>query len=101
MTYDIDYFIKFFTSKPRNTWLVGSFVNDSSTKFCALGHLGCRVDGRDNALGIAFCDLFPFGTNITSINNNTDGNYTNLGRHPRTRILNALKRIKKGKSLYG
>lgn len=94
MKYDIDYFIEFFSNIARSKWTTQSFNNSKEQK-CAIGHCGVRSK-KDLALRkiISPSDITRSIIPVTSIN---DGQheYRKLGKHPRTRILRALKNIKK------
>lgn len=53
MSYDVDYFIKFYSAIPDNFWCVGKFTQvDEATgtiQHCAMGHL--------NEMGYCTCDM--------------------------------------------
>lgn len=96
--YSIDYFIKKFTDTDPSQWTRCQLTN-SNGQHCALGFCG----GYDTKEAQALKDLtkHPSRLNPTYSNNVMDINdsqisYRHLGKDPRTRVINALKRIKRG-----
>ncbi len=101
MKYNINYFIKFFKSKPVNKWTIGGFKRTNSkgdSTYCALGF--CRYDrygkrlpydGKESALDSIL-------DNQTIDINDNSFKYSHLGKTPRARILRALELKKAGKS---
>lgn len=91
MKYNVDYFIKKFEAIPKNKWCTDVFY-DYESRYCAAGHCGqtrFKVTDESRALSKIFGHFA-----VSDIN---DGITTSFkGKHPRTRILNALKQIKKG-----
>lgn len=85
MKYNIDYFIKFFTQIPKNKWTIGKLKTQNGKK-CALGHCG----GYSTKKSIALDDILR---NTMFINDGRTS-FVLLGKHPKTRILRALKNIK-------
>lgn len=95
MKYTIDYFIKKFTKIPNSKWTVGDFI-DSSGKSCALGHCGWCYGNYETEEGLALIDLFSVsGISSVAQLNDGGGSYNTYGKTPRTRILRALKNLKK------
>lgn len=92
--YTVDYFINKFKAIPRNRWCTGSLV-DTEGRRCALGHCQIRMGtpiGREaSALIKLMSGYYRVGHNpVAQINDDT----TSKWKHPRTRILMALKKIK-------
>lgn len=89
--YDIDYFIAKFEAIPRESWCEGDFTNRYD-QHCALGFCDMTSTRKFTDEGI-FLRLHL--SDPIAIN---DGlfNFYKLGKHPRTRILRALRKIKKG-----
>jgi len=82
--YTVDYFIDKFKAIPRNKWCTG--VYEFYGQRCALGHCG-ETYGHQTRESMALRKLLP----ATTATNDQNG----IGKHPRTRILNALKALKK------
>jgi lambda repressor-like predicted transcriptional regulator len=94
-TYDVDYFIKKFSTIPDDKWCVGAFNNDAGC-CCALGHCGHRA-GLRTTEGIALGALFNGAAlNIVAVNDRHSLLYTQ--DTPKARILAALHDIKKNLS---
>lgn len=87
MSYDVDYFIKKFEAIPDSKWCVGN-LEDRQCRHCALGHCGETGYGM-TIEGEALYWLLP---TVDRIN---DGETFGKGKHPRTRILNALRDLKR------
>src|ERR1043165_3578385 len=100
IVYDVDYFIAKFEAIPREKWITHFFWRDSDNCGCALGHCGWRINLADRynrqthspvtAEGHALRALLP---EIMEINDG-DGEYSELGNHPRDRVLQALYDVK-------
>lgn len=99
--YTIDYFISKFESIPEDKWTTGIY-QDEEDRFCVLGHCGFRstIDDSNyfcteiNEEGDALIKLMsPFFPSPPLINDG-QGDYINLGKTPKARILNALNKIK-------
>lgn len=96
--YTVDYFIDKFSKIPKNKWFSGRYQNPcNELQKCALGHCGITDDNLETDEANNLARVLNCG-NISSIN---DGSayYAYLGKHPKTRIINALKRIKRGLNL--
>lgn len=91
VAFTVDYFIKKFTATKPSEWLRGNFVDEMGRK-CALGHCGARW-GKDHPSYRHTTESRVLdeilGGEVEQIN---DGNGTGS---PRTRILNALKAVKR------
>jgi len=90
--YTVDYFIEFFEAIPAKNWLVGDFSR--GTQKCALGHCGFSP-GNPTRKSLALGELFwqHLKTCVSLVN---DGNDNSIkGRDAKTRILKALRVIKK------
>jgi hypothetical protein len=91
----VNQFIKFFSKIPKNRWCTDSFIEDN--KCCAYGHLGCRTY-NDMFKGKAGQLLKLFDRIDASVTEVNDTNYTQFkAKHPKTRILKALRAIKGAK----
>lgn len=94
--YTVDYFIGKFKKIPTNKWCAGE-INDGKGRKCALGHCGHSVVKGINFQSTRLYHIVEdnLGVSIVDIN---DRHYTyrKLGKTPKTRVLNALKLIKKG-----
>lgn len=100
--YTTNYFINFFQSIPRSRWVCGEF-GDTQREACALGHAGAYedVEREDGSYGDgkpttpgrakALEKLIP---QIIDVNDDAT-NYGYLGKTPRARVINALKRRQK------
>lgn len=109
-----DYFIKKFSKIPKSLWTTGDFENwpDEDTGkqevcMCALGHCGMSDDvlwdqakikaPEAHALEYLFSDYL--GKHVADVNDNSadapNAPHSFKGIHPRTRILNALRKIKR------
>lgn len=89
MKYTVDYFINKFKNIPRNKWCISDYT-DGYGKFCALGHCGENVRERTDESKV----LHEFlSHNTIDINDGTHPHYKQ--KHPRTRILAALREVKK------
>lgn len=89
MKYDVDYFIKKFKAIPKEEWCIETF-SDQKGRYCALGHCGVNA-GYITPEASALERILYF--NVAEINDGIDTSFK--GKHPRTRIVNALKQIKK------
>lgn len=98
MKYTVDYFIKKFKAIPKKEWTTGDIVNNLGQK-CALGH--CNTIVKDsyyihteegNALNWLMKGL---DCNTTDVNDDNYNEFKKLGKHPKTRVVNALKEIKR------
>lgn len=96
MKYTVDYFINKFKNIPNSKWTTGA-INDSDTgKHCALGHCHQKHGEWTNEQR-ALIDLFVFNLGQTVQNINDFGQVIGFkGSNPKSRILNALKKIKRG-----
>lgn len=96
MKYDVDYFIAKFSAIPKNKWTTKKY-SDGNGAHCALGHCGATeetlVNTEVSALTQIIFDAFKYY--VSEINDFE--NSLAAGKHPRTRILNALKYIKNKK----
>ncbi len=116
--FTVDYFIKKFKAIPRYHWTCGAFQESKYegrvVMACALGH--CGVTGANNneytPEATALLNLMrdKLGAHVICVNDCDDSKeftrstggmnpreavcYVNKGKHPRTRVLNALKTIK-------
>lgn len=114
--YNTEFFIDRFKAIPREKWTCGDFKNHDGPRMmaCALGHCGANDDNTDDAdnpgtpMASALTQLFTSTLKVYphQVNDFEDGHnipvrerngqfYVNRGKHPRTRILNALRDIKK------
>lgn len=96
--YTVDYFIEKFSRIPKNRWTVNEFRNSKGQR-CALGHCGETSVRTPESLALhnLFVDFNAFDLDFRPmLVNDGDGKYCKLGKHPRTRILRALRMIKKG-----
>ena len=95
--YDVDFFIRKFSKIPARRWICDVYEKKVKgvKKCCALGF--CYLD-KDTGIkqGEALIRLFD----VVGVNDNLDDKYSHLGKIPKTRILTALKLIKKGVSLF-
>lgn len=100
--YDVDYFIKKFEAIPEENWFTVRYVNPrNSQQMCALGHCGLADEEEFSLEGRALIDLFNLrNIQVVEVNDNLSGMFSRLGDTPKKRILEALRRIKEGKSLY-
>lgn len=100
MKYDVDYFIRKFDKIPEQQWITGHFEHTNGAK-CALGHCGeneNKFSRRSNALKQLFKEL-PGSPSVVQVNdgiNDTFNALTDLGSHPKERVLNALLILKTG-----
>ena len=90
-----DMFIEKFKAIHGRKWYVGDFSNEKQTRFCAFGH--CRSSlNKQTRLEDKLQNLFItyLRTYADEVN---DGKYgwKKLGSNPKTRILNALKTIRR------
>lgn len=69
------------------------FHNPKKTKFCALGHCGETNDLRTEE-SRELRQILSHGRIL--LINDGELEFVVLGKHPRTRIVNALKRLEKG-----
>jgi hypothetical protein len=91
----IKFFINKFTRIPSKRWVIPAF-SDRHGAHCALGHLGVTEEMSEKVqvqeyppLAFQMIELFDGDEgSITSINDNTDDEYSQRG--PRARILAAL-----------
>lgn len=93
--YTVDYFIKKFSNIPRNEWCKGMFKK--GRKKCVLGHCGVKTwNSAVNTPNIysQVRALRSLVVDIVLINDGVAG-YHSCGKHPRTRVLKALKIAKK------
>jgi hypothetical protein len=95
----IDYFINKFKKIPSRKWCVGSFRRGN--KFCALGH--CGINDRSNTINRESKALVRILSKLGPVSYINDGKwgYKPLGNNAKTRILKALKSVKKWKKLSG
>lgn len=96
MKYTVDYFIKKFKAIPANKWCIAKLKNDKGQK-CALGH--CRVKQKNSGAWIYGKEgdaLDKVLSGLTwAINDGLEREYKQF-KSPRTRILKALNKVKKG-----
>jgi hypothetical protein len=91
MIYSIDYFIEKFKAIPRSKWTTRHF--EDGDKYCALGHCGFTVSGKQTDEGNALIALFKSRYRsegvLTNINDGASVEYKQ--KTPKGRILAALK----------
>lgn len=96
MKYTVDYFIEKFSKIPKEKWCVEKFSYPDGRK-CALGHCGVTLTSIPKE-GRILNDIFQKYYNVWAWYIN-DGYYNiknfSKYKHPKTRILNALKELKK------
>lgn len=94
MKYDVDYFIAKFSAIPKNKWTTKKY-SDGNGAHCAFGHCGATSLNGGNLEAQELEQLIygAFKYCVPEINDYGTGLVA--GKHPRTRILNALKKIKK------
>jgi len=99
--YNVDWFLKFFQKIPKKKWTTKISENKKG-QFCAIGHLARKTKEKDayNNPVVQKLDKLFMGDLTWHINDNRLGYFKHLGKHPKNRIVNALKRVKKGLSLY-
>lgn len=99
--YTIDYFIKKFKAIPSSKWCTGYF--EKNGKHCALGHCGCSIYTPMTEESMALKEIFR-DANLGVVSVNDEGCGINFGlglsinfkkKTPKTRILEALRYIKK------
>lgn len=93
MKYTLNYFIRKFSGIPRKKWTTGRYTRGN--KRCALGHCG-NIEDNDTLQSVSLDRLLSW--NAVGVNDGIE-RFKYLGKDPRTRVLRALKLIKKGKSL--
>lgn len=94
MKHTVDYFIKKFKAIPNNKWITNQFVSEDGC--CAFGHCGIRNDSSpsNNPEAQNLIRLFKrLRIDVANINDGYENKYQQ--KHPRTRILAALRDIKK------
>jgi hypothetical protein len=110
--YTAKFFLRFLENIPRNQWTVGTL--NEGNKHCVLGHCGVKDDGDMgslyiySAMGLELKKLFEkyVGLNPLDVNDyeghlthknpqfmTTSGGLKVTGRHPKTRIVRAVKFI--------
>lgn len=93
--YDADYFIEKFKKIPANKWTTGILENEKGQK-CALGHCGLGgANSIDNTESLFLRNLFFEYLNSVLSNVNDDLHTQYTQKSPKTRVLAALKDIKK------
>jgi hypothetical protein len=99
--YTLNYFINFFENTKPSEWVCGQAAyigKDGKQKYCAVGWAGAYDEIGNPASPAREEALVGFIGNIVDINDaNNKKNFYNrkLGRHPRTRVIKALKLRKK------
>ncbi len=91
--YSKNYFINFYSKIPAKKWICGDYQKTikGEVKCCAVGFLQnseTKINDLNHHLGI----------HAENINDDIK-EYGHLGKHPKTRIVNALKRRVKGQSI--
>lgn len=89
--YNIDYFIAKFEAIPEEKWTVNTFSGEEG-KRCALGHCGEDEVSRTEESN-ALCRIADYNM-LIMINDDTT-NRIGYGRHPKYRIVNYLKSLKR------
>lgn len=86
-------FHDFYKSIPDKEWCVEELTKGN--KHCAIGHLKVRAASRQgyNALYNRLDNILMDIGFAESINDNSDERFTAFGARPRTRIVNALKKV--------
>jgi hypothetical protein len=94
MKYTVNYFIKKFSRIPHSKWTTG-VSNDGKGRRCALGHCTDTNSNKVTEISSLFNIFYENNLVVSAVN---DGVFTEIvfkGKHPRTRILNALRYIKR------
>ncbi len=103
--HEIKQFIRFFDRIPKKNWCVGHFIDEENNVRCAAGHLGVTVNHHTIRAVKLSKLLMPIYFLIKSMDQKTQLQLINsidaviiinddidvLGKHPKTRIINALK----------
>lgn len=90
--YNVDYFIDKFEAIPKDNWCTDLFNFAGAS--CALGHCGAKENALDTEESTALWILFDTDSPVTDINDGKDP-YSKLGNHPKDRVINALKKMRK------
>lgn len=99
--YTPDYFINKFKAIPEDQWSTGTLTNDNNGAHCALFFVGTEVNTESGDYiytteGQALENLFKTYLDETTWKvNDCVSTKTSTARTPKTRILNALKKVKK------
>jgi hypothetical protein len=100
--YTADFFIKKFSRIPRRRWTTETFLKEG--RCCALGHCGVDVSYQFTPQAQALIELMSVlpgarardeQTRVTNINDHVTNYAWIKGKTPRTRILNALREVKR------
>ena len=87
--YDVDYFIAKFKAIPASKWCISAYGRDD--KHCALGHCGVKSDGFLTSVTSEAAQLECLVPNIVCVNDGDE----RFERSPRSRVLAALRELKK------
>ena len=90
--YDADYFIEKFKKTHHSQWCVGVLHNVKRTKFCVRGHCGETIENFGTSESYSIILILGYYTE--DINDGVHKNYQQ--KEPRSRILAALRDVKKG-----
>ncbi len=110
--YTLNYFIDFFSEIPNSRFIEGELLDSDGVKMCALGHAGAASRNPDAFAGADTCDISGLPTEAraealenflgdTASINDGNGDYSSLGKTPRTRILRALRNRKRTGNALG
>lgn len=95
--YTVDYFIEKFLNIPDKLWCTKELFNNVG-QHCALGHCGTDATYDNvNYEAKALSDIFS--PDFVSEVNDGKPKYKRLGKTPKERIINALKKINSGEFL--
>lgn len=90
--YTVDYFIKKFNKTHHSQWCTNILHNAKRTKFCVVGHCGESIDNFGTTESYSI--MAVLGNKATDINDGRIDKYQQ--KTPRSRILAALRDVKKG-----
>lgn len=91
--YTVDYFIKKFSLIPHDDWCIGTYHVSETDQCCALGHCGMN---EDYTPPMAKALIGHFANRPFSVSAVNDGEVKKFRQKtPRTRVIAALREIKK------
>jgi hypothetical protein len=92
--YTVDYFIKKFSAIPKKNWTTGKLQDPMNPDVrCAIGHCGMPSNAGRTEEAKALYRLIDPTSSTARINDGRDSAYPQ--KHPRSRVLAALRDIKK------